>query len=98
MKIVKNRKGETIVETLVALMIIALVLMMLAGSIVSAAKVNKKTKDLNTELKLSSNYPNDYVTKTIEIIDNKNSRSFDVEVKLFESDDSNHYKFYKVKN
>lgn len=42
-----NRKGETIVETLVAILIVAVCLLMLSNSIVSAAKINKKSEEEN---------------------------------------------------
>ena len=49
MKKLKNKNGETLVEVLVATLIIVLCFVMICGSIVSAAKVNKKTEDMNTE-------------------------------------------------
>ncbi len=37
----KNKKGESLIETLVALLIGALALMMLPGAVVAASKANK---------------------------------------------------------
>ena len=45
---IKSRKGETLVETLVALLITVLAMTMLAVAIVSAAKVNKGADEINT--------------------------------------------------
>lgn len=42
-----NKKGETIVETLVAILIVAVCFLMLQNSIVSAARVNKKSEEEN---------------------------------------------------
>lgn len=53
MKIKKNN-GETIVETLVALLIIALCFLMLQTSIVTASKINKKAMEYNVSFKLSN--------------------------------------------
>lgn len=39
-----NNHGESLIETLVSLLIIALCILMLQGSIVTAAKVNKQTR------------------------------------------------------
>ena len=43
-----NKKGETIVEVLVSVLIAALCFVMLQVSIVSSAKINKKSIDENT--------------------------------------------------
>ena len=40
-----NNKGETIVETLVAVLMISLSFIMLAGAIVTASKINKTAYD-----------------------------------------------------
>ncbi|MBR0283068.1 MAG: prepilin-type N-terminal cleavage/methylation domain-containing protein [Oscillibacter sp.] len=37
-----NRRGESLVETLAAMLIISLTMLMLAGAIVTAARVNRK--------------------------------------------------------
>ena len=50
-KKIRGRKGETFAETLVALLIGVLALLMLSMSIVSAAKVNRK---IRTDEKLST--------------------------------------------
>lgn len=43
-----NKKGETIVEVLVSVLIAALCFVMLQVSIISSAKINKKSMDENT--------------------------------------------------
>ncbi len=45
MKKLLNNKGESIIEVLVSLLIVALCILMLQGSIVTAAKINKKTQN-----------------------------------------------------
>ncbi len=40
-----NNKGETIVETLVAILMISLSFIMLAGAIITASKINKTAYD-----------------------------------------------------
>lgn len=44
MKKVLNNHGESLIEVLVSLLIVALCILMLQGSIVTAAKINNKTK------------------------------------------------------
>ena len=44
----KNKSGETIAETLVTMVILSLAVLMMAGAVVSAAKVNKKADNTST--------------------------------------------------
>ena len=48
MKKICLKSGETLVETLIAMLIISLVFIFLASSIVSAAKVNSSVKNEDT--------------------------------------------------
>ena len=50
----KSNSGETLVETLFALLVVVLAMTMLAGSIVSAARVNKGAEDLNTAFRMAN--------------------------------------------
>ena len=43
MKKIFNNRGETLIEVLVSLLIVALCILMFQGSIVTAAKINKKS-------------------------------------------------------
>ena len=54
----KSNSGETLVETLFALLVVVLAMTMLAGSIVSAARVNKGAEDLNTAFRITDNVQN----------------------------------------
>ena len=45
MKKLRSRRGETLVETLVSLLIVVLVMAFLATSIVAATRVNAKMRD-----------------------------------------------------
>lgn len=44
MKKILNNHGESLIEVLASLLIVALCILMLQGSIVTAAKINNKTK------------------------------------------------------
>lgn len=54
MKKLKQRKGETIVETLIAMLIICLCVSMIAGSIVAAAKANRRAAETNIEFRVEN--------------------------------------------
>ncbi len=54
MKKLRNNSGETIVETLAAVLIVALCFLMLAGAIVTSSKINKQAKEQITPFKVSS--------------------------------------------
>lgn len=45
MKKILNNHGESLIEVLVSLLIVALCILMLQGSIVTAAKINKKNNE-----------------------------------------------------
>ena len=49
----KNKGGETIVETLAAMLVAVLAFMVLAGAIVASARVNAKTGDMTLYLDAS---------------------------------------------
>lgn len=53
-KKLKSQSGETLVETLVAMLVISVSSVMLAGSIVTAARVNKNAKNLNVNFNLEN--------------------------------------------
>ena len=54
MKKLKQHKGETIVETLIAMLIICLCVSMIAGAIVAAAKANRRAADANVEFRVEN--------------------------------------------
>ncbi|MDO4501217.1 MAG: type II secretion system protein [Erysipelotrichaceae bacterium] len=90
MKKLRKRNGETIIETLIATIIVALALIMLAGALVSASKVNREIKKLDTVLKWNDAYE----TKDILVkhyIDNRTDRN---QVKVHTS--ANGYVYYSV--
>ena len=53
MKKLKNQKGETLVETLVSLLIIVLVFVFLTGSAVAAANIHAKIRDTDVSFRYS---------------------------------------------
>ena len=53
-KKLKANKGETLVETLISMLIVVLSVTMLAGSIVAAARINQSAKDMNAPVQLDN--------------------------------------------
>ena len=53
MKKLKNQKGETLVETLVSLLIIVLVFVFLTGSAVAAPKIHANIRDTDVSFRYS---------------------------------------------
>lgn len=91
-KKIKSKKGETITETLVSMMIAALAMMILAGSIVSAAKVNKKIKYLDTDFKVSE------VAKTSTVsINHEGGQKTTIDVDVYVGNSKYKYTYYESK-
>ncbi len=86
MKKLLNNKGESIIEVLVSLLIVALCILMLQGSIVTAAKINKQTKDdIESFVLDDSNFVFNKVTIT------RNESSSDIEVEGYKTNGGYYY-------
>ena len=90
----KDNSGESIAETLVSVLIVAMAMTMLAGAIMTTAKVNSTTRDMKTEFKTEG-----VITEPATIIiSHSNGRMDDVvAVYKFTTNDSNEYIYYEVK-
>ena len=86
--------GETLIETLVALIVATLVMLFLSTSIIAATRVNKQVEKADT----SFNYPvedtADADAITVTIID-KNNKEVGTASAYQYTDDTGHYKYYK---
>lgn len=85
----KSRSGETLVETLFALLVVVLAMTMLAGSIVSAARVNKGAEDLDTAFRITNDGQAGSVTVT-----HSSGETTSIPVKAYQTDDQNKYCYY----
>ena len=85
----KSSAGETLVETLFALLVVVLAMTMLAGAIVSAARVNKGAENLNTAFVQESNV--DEVSSVKVQISGKTP----IDVKAYKTRDDNQYCYYE---
>lgn len=96
MRKLRNNRGETLIETLAALLIATLVLMFLSIAIVTAAKINSKLADIDTPLSYEGKKQDGEVTVTI--YDESNSKIGDVKVQQYTTvneDSEETYKYYK---
>lgn len=87
----KSRSGETLVETLFALLVVVLAMTMLAGSIVSAARVNKGAEDLDTAFQISKAQAVSDVKVTI---DHQIGEDSVIPVNGYQTNDQNQYCYY----
>lgn len=91
--------GETIAETLVTMVILSLAVLMIAGAVVSAAKVNKKAD--NTQTAFSATDVKDSTAQNIVITEvNEDGTavpggdSTEITVNMYETD--NDYLYYEI--
>lgn len=82
MKKLFNNHGESLIEVLVSLLIVALCILMLQGSIVTAARINKRNQDhIEPFIIEGSTSTNDFVQ-----IDGKNTR-----IEIFKTEGGYYY-------
>lgn len=87
----KSKSGETLIETLFALLVVALAMTMLAGSIVTAARVNKGAEDLKTEFQVSNR---DEISDVMVTVVHQTGPNSVVSVKAYKTNDDNEYCYY----
>ena len=83
----KSNAGETLVETLFALLVVGLAMTMLAGAIMAAARVNKGARDFNTAFILDN-------AKEVSSVTVKISEKTPISVNAYQINDQNHYYYY----
>ncbi len=94
MKKLSNKSGETLIETLMALIVATLVILFLATSITAATHVNKKVEEADT----SFNYPDENSAQSEEIeiqIKDKDDLTVGTAKARLYTDDSGQYQYYK---
>ena len=86
-----NKKGETLVETLIALLIVSVCFLMLINGIITAANINKKTKEMNVNFNIK-----DAKSFPINVQIQHKDHTFDnIEVNGYQSESGHIY--YEVK-
>ena len=92
MKKLRSRRGETLVETLVSLLIVVLVMAFLATSIVAATRVNAKMRDADEAGEVD--YSKDFFGKpaSLTVSSGRGTSSFTVPVEKYTTE--NGYCYY----
>lgn len=102
-----SSKGESIGETLVALLVMCLAMLVLSGSIVSAARINKRALDMETATLLKGTESSRLVVKDPAKVNVSGGPSGvtgiskDISVILYtdktNNNEADHFKFYELK-
>ena len=102
-----SSKGESIGETLVALLVMCLAMLVLSGSIVSAARINKRALDMETATLLKGTESSKLVVKDPAKVNVSGGPSGvtgiskDISVILYtdktNNNEADHFKFYELK-
>ena len=91
----QSRSGETIAETLVTMVILSLAVLMLAGAVVTAARINKKADNTDTAFLVKDEAG---IATNITITENSQAgevNSVTIPVTLYTT--QNDYQYYKSK-
>lgn len=93
----KSQSGETLVETLFAMLIVVLSITMLAGAIVTAARINKSARDHHTSFVTADESGVSNIEEVsdvkVTIVRTDGSDSV-IDVNGFRTKDANKYCFY----
>ncbi len=98
-----SRSGETIAETLVTMIILSLAVMMLAGAVVTAARVNKQADNADTSFQTGNAISTGSAKVDISeenMAGGTGSAVAELPVTLYQSGENNsgkHYIYYKAK-
>ena len=93
-KKINSTSGETIAETLVTMIILSLAVLMLAGAVVTSARVNKKADNTDTSFSTESEIvTNDNVTITDG---SKAGTAAEISISVNFHETENGYKYYEV--
>lgn len=94
----RTKRGETLVETLAALLVATLVLLFLSTAIVTAARINKQVRDTDTSFRYSTENATDADFFDVTVEDTRTGQIVDqIHVYQFQ-DPSGHYRYYKGVN
>lgn len=96
-KLWREQRGETLVETLCAILVISLTTLFLTTAIVSSGRINKQNAEQDSSFHQSDSAP---TSLTVTVKSASGSRVFEAEAKLYESeplaeDDSYVYRYYR---
>lgn len=94
-KKISNTAGETIAETLVTMIILSMAVLMLAGAVVTSARVNKQADNTDTAFSTQNENISD---KNVEITDStKSGTDATIRITTEFHTTQNNYKYYEAK-
>lgn len=94
-KKINSTSGETIAETLVTMIILSLAVLMLAGAVVTSARVNKKAD--NTDTSFSTESEKIVTLDNVTITDgSKAGTAAEISISVNFHETENGYKYYEV--
>ena len=94
-KKISSCSGETIAETLVTMIILSLAVLMLAGAVVTAARVNKKADNADTAFIAATSSSERNVVITYQDKEYGNQDRLEIPTQYYET--QNNYKYYEAK-
>lgn len=89
-----SRRGETIAETLASTLIAALMIVILTGAIVTAARINQKARNQDNDVSLQAKSQSNG-TVTVTCVDAGTERSIDYPVTYYVTQDPE-FVYYEV--
>ena len=90
MQKLRDRRGQTLVESLLALLVVTLVMLFLATAIAVAARLNRAVHETDVSFRYSDAEPAGTQTLTVEP-ENVTAEAFSVDVEVYTR---NGYRFY----
>lgn len=93
-KKIRSTSGETIAETLVTMIILSLAVLMLAGAVVTSARINSKADNTDTAFTAATTSPSErYINFTYE--SGSGEKKIDVPINYYKT--GNDYIYYEAK-
>lgn len=89
-----STSGETIAETLVTMIILSLAVLMLAGAVVTSARINSKADNTDTAFTAATTFPSErYINFTYE--SGSAEKKIDIPINYYKT--GNDYIYYEAK-
>lgn len=89
----RGTAGETIAETLVTMIILSLAVLMLAGAVVTAARVNKQADNTDTAFRTGSALGGSYSVTITDEDSSKEISSISIPVQVYQTDNKSNTKY-----
>ena len=88
-----NTSGETIAETLVTMIVLSMAVLMLAGAVVTAARVNKQADNTDTAFKTGKEISGSYSVTITDTDSSKTISRISIPVRVYQTDNKSNTKY-----